>query len=118
MSDPENLLRLTGRLVEIAAPRTTPAGVPARNCKLLHQSRQIEAGYPREVECEIEVVALGQAAHLIAQAGLGTQMRLTGFLARKSLRSARLVMHVTQMEFVEGNRDGIQTEQDGQQAQG
>ncbi|HMV52644.1 MAG TPA: primosomal replication protein N [Rhodocyclaceae bacterium] len=118
MSDPDNQLRLTGRLVEIAAPRMTPAGVPARNCKLHHQSRQIEAGHPREVECEIEAVALGQVAHLIAQAGLGTQLRLTGFLARKSLRSARLVMHITQMEFVEGNRDGIQTEQDGQQAQG
>lgn len=107
MSDPDNLLRLTGRLVEIAAPRTTPAGLPVRNCKLHHVSRQIEAGQSRDVECEIDAVALGQPAHLVGQAGLGTQLRLTGFLARKSLRSAKLVMHVTQIEFVEGNQDGI-----------
>lgn len=118
MSDPDNLLRLTGRLVEIAAPRTTPAGVMVRTCKVQHRSRQIEAGLPREVECEIEAVALGQEAHLVGQAGIGTELRLTGFLARKSLRSAKLVMHVTQIEFVEGNENGIQTEQDGQQAQG
>ena len=118
MSDPENLVRLTGRLVEIAAPRMTPAGMPVRHCRIHHRSQQVEADRPRDVECEIEAVALGQVAHLMAQAGLGTELRLTGFLARKSLRSAKLVLHVTQMEFVEGNRNGIQTEQDGQQAQG
>ncbi|MGB7991481.1 MAG: primosomal replication protein N [Candidatus Methylophosphatis roskildensis] len=118
MSDLNNLLRLSGRLVEFAAPRTTPAGVMVRICKLHHHSRQIEAGLPREVECEIEAVALGQQAHLVAQAALGTELLLTGFLARKSLRSARLVMHITQIEFVEGTENGIQIEQDGHQAQG
>ena len=118
MSDPYNLLRLSGRLVEIAAPRTTPAGLMVRLCKVHHSSRQTEAGLPRDVECEIEAVALGQQAHLLGQAAMGTELVLTGFLARKSLRSAKLVMHVTQIEFVEGNENGIQTEQDGQQAQG
>ena len=118
MSDQRNLLRFSGRLVEIAASRTTPAGLMVRSCKVHHQSRQIEAGLPREVECEIEAVALGQEAHLIGQAGIGTELMLTGFLIRKSLRSAKLVMHVTQIEFVEGTENGIQTEQDSKQAQG
>ncbi|MBK8336444.1 MAG: primosomal replication protein N [Sterolibacteriaceae bacterium] len=118
MSDPDNLLRLAGRLVEVAAPRTTPAGVMVRSCKLFHRSRQFEAGLARDVECEIEALALGQQAHLVGQAGMGTELVFTGFLARKSLRSAKLVMHVTQIEFVEGNENGIQIEQDGQQAQG
>lgn len=118
MSDPDNLVQLTGRLVEIAALRSTPAGVPVRACKVHHVSCQIEAGHCRQVECEISAVALGQTAHLVGQAGLGTQLRLTGFLARNSLRSAKLVLHVTQVEFLEGNQNGIQTKQDGQQAQG
>lgn len=107
MNDPDNLLRITGQLVELAAPRTTPAGVPARTCKLHHVSRQIEADRDRDVDCEIDAVVLGQQAHLLGQARLGTKLRLTGFLARKSLRSAKLVMHVTEIEFVEGNQDGI-----------
>lgn len=109
MSDPHNLLRLSGRLVEIAATRTTPAGVAVRSCRVHHHSRQIEAGVVREVECEIEAVALGQQAHLVGQADIGTELMLTGFLARKSLHSAKLVMHVTQIEFVEGIENGIQT---------
>jgi primosomal replication protein N len=118
VSDPHNLVRLTGRLVEIAAPRTTPGGVTVRSCKVHHRSCQIEAGLPREVECEVEAVALGLEAHMVGRAGIGTELVLTGFLARKTLRSAKLVMHVTKIEFVEGKENGIQTEQDGHQAQG
>jgi primosomal replication protein N len=118
VSDPANLLRLAGRLVEVAAARTTPAGVTVRSCKLHHRSRQMEAGLARDVVCEIEAVALGQQAQLVGLAGMGAELLVTGFLARKSLRSAKLVMHVTQIEFVEGTENGIQIEQDGQQAQG
>lgn len=104
----ENQVRLTAQLAEISALRTTPAGVPVRSFMLMHRSKQIEAGLPREVECEVEAMSLGQTAHLIGQAPIGAQLLLTGFLARKSLRSAKLVLHVNTIEFVEGNENGIQ----------
>lgn len=110
MSAPENLLVVTGSLIELSGTRTTPAGVAVRSFRLAHRSQQIEAGLPREVECEIEAVGLGQVANLVGRAPIGTQLRLTGFLARKSLRSAKTVMHVTEIEFLEGTQNGIQAE--------
>jgi primosomal replication protein N len=47
-------------------------------------------------------VAFEAQARLLAGRALGTALRLEGFLSTKSKRSKRLVLHVTNMEFVEG----------------
>ncbi len=52
-------------------------------------------------------VALGQIALLMAGAKPGDNVRLTGFLAAKSLKSRTLVLHVNEIEFLEGNQNGI-----------
>ncbi len=41
-------------------------------------------------------------ARLIAGRPLGSGLRLQGFLGAKSKRSKRLVLHVTDIEFIEG----------------
>ena len=39
---------------------------------------------------------------LIAGRPLGSEVRLQGFLSAKSKRSKKLMLHVTEIEFVEG----------------
>ena len=86
----------------MGALRYTPAGVPAVEFKLRHESEQGEAGGVRRVEAEIGGIAFEAQARLLAAAKLNTELRLQGFLGAKSKRSKKLVLHVTNVEFVEG----------------
>jgi primosomal replication protein N len=70
--------------------------------KLRHESEQNEAGGPRKVEAEIGGIAFESQARLLAGARLNTGLRLQGFLGAKSKRSRKLVLHVTHIEFIEG----------------
>ena len=56
----------------------------------------------RAVDAEIGAIAFDTQARLLAGARLNSELRLAGFLAAKSKRSKKLVLHVTQIEFVEG----------------
>jgi len=55
------------------------------------------------VSAELGAVAFETQARLLAQRPLGAALRLQGFLSAKSKRSKRLVLHVTNIEFVEGD---------------
>ncbi len=68
--------------------------------KISHISRQIEAGKPRQVECEISAVALAQMAETIAGIALGTKVKSIGFLAKKSRMSLQLVLHVNNVDLI------------------
>ena len=68
--------------------------------RISHLSRQIEAGRPRQVECEVSVVALAQMAETIVGIAPGTKVRLTGFLAKKSRMSSQLVLHVNTLDLI------------------
>jgi primosomal replication protein N len=70
--------------------------------KLEHQSEQDEAGARRKVNAQLSAVAFEAQARLIAAAKLGSEMRLQGFLSARTQRSRKLVLHVTNMEFIEG----------------
>ena len=91
--------------MQLGALRYTPAGMPALEFKLAHESEQEEAGGRRRVQAELGAVAFGSQARLMAGAKLGVQARFEGFLAAKSKRSQRLVLHVTNIEFLEGAGD-------------
>jgi primosomal replication protein N len=54
------------------------------------------------VQAEIGGIAFETQARLLAGAKLNTAMRLQGFLAAKSRNSKKLVLHVTNIEFIEG----------------
>jgi len=110
VGEPRNELHLDANLGSRESLRFTPAGVPALGFTLSHASRQTEAGVPRQVECELQAVALGQAARLANAAPLGAAVRVSGFLAARSARSRQPVLHVTNIEFLEGEDHGIQTE--------
>lgn len=98
-----NRVELVGSLIERQVLRHTPAGVPVTECRIRHESEQIEAGSPRRVECEIPAIGLGDPAKWLQAAATGASVRVSGFLAAKSRNSKQLVLHIEHIEFLEGN---------------
>jgi primosomal replication protein N len=82
-------------------------------CVIGHRSEQVEAGSPWCVECEIPAILLGDAARWIQGAAPGMAVRLTGFLATRSKNSKQTRLHVTTIEFEEGNTHGTVHEEEG-----
>jgi primosomal replication protein N len=99
---PQNRLELSGRLLELGKLRHTPAGLAALEFKLAHESEQDEAGGRRKVQAEIGAIAFESQARLLAGRPLGSAVRVLGFLSARSRRGKKLVLHVTNIEFVEG----------------
>ena len=94
-----NRVQLTGQLLSIQPIRYTPAGIPVTEATLGHHSEQQEAGMKRQVTCEVSVKALGTLAHQLAAATTGTELKATGFIATKSLKSRQLILHLETIEF-------------------
>lgn len=102
-----NLTQLSGRLQERGALRYTPAGIPVLEFNLTHESIQTEAEGERMVRCEIDCVAVGNQAQLLAAVKPGDELKVSGFLAAHSLKRRMPILHVNTIEFVEGNKNGI-----------
>jgi primosomal replication protein N len=95
-----NAVCLTGQVAGTEPLRHTPAGLPLIQFKLAHRSLQVEAGYRRQVECEVNCIAMGEAALALSRLAAGAQVKVTGFLNRKNRMSAQLVLHATLTEIV------------------
>jgi primosomal replication protein N len=90
---PVNLLNLTARIVEVDAMRYTPAGVPALNLSLEHESQQLELQQQRVVKAVIKALAFGVLAERLSKQALGSEWSFSGFIA--SARNAKhLVFHI------------------------
>ena len=76
-----NQLVLSARIAEAAALRYTPAGLPAIDLRLEHESEALEAGLQRQVRVEIRAVAFGTDAETLARQAIGSSYRFSGFLA-------------------------------------
>jgi primosomal replication protein N len=98
-----NHLVITGSLIELKSLRHTPAGIPVTELRLKHGGKQVEAKVERDVECELAAVAIGDLAKLIQGAKLGDQMKAEGFLANRGKSARQVVLHITNIEFLEGN---------------
>ena len=70
---------------------------------LAHESKQTEAGLARDVSVEMQAVAVGDLAGVLAAAKPGAAVRISGFLAARSLRSRSPVLHLNTIEYLEGN---------------
>ena len=79
--------------------RHTPAGIPVLTLTLTHRSTQVEAEVPRLVEATLEAVALGALAQRMDRLRVGQALRVTGFMANRSRRSTRVVLHVNGFEI-------------------
>jgi primosomal replication protein N len=98
-----NRLEISGVVSELKALRHTPAGVPVVEFRLRHESERAEAGGKRKVQAEVDAVAFEAQARLLAAGTLGRQLKAEGFLCAKSRQSKKPVLHVTNIEFAEGN---------------
>ena len=79
--------------------------MPAVEFRLGHESEQEEAGGRRSIQAEVNAIAFETQAKLLTGRPLGSTVRVEGFLGAKSKRSKRLVLHVTNIEFIEGEKD-------------
>lgn len=96
----DNRLEISGEIAEISALRFTPAGIPVIGLTLRHQSQQMEAGMGRKVECEITAMMMGSLTEMANTLSVGCAIRVTGFLARRSLKSSQLVLHINTLEII------------------
>ena len=76
-----NQLVLSATIAEAKPLRYTPAGVPAIDLRLDHESEVEEAGSRRQVKMELRAVAFGTMAETLAKQAVGSGFRFSGFLA-------------------------------------
>jgi primosomal replication protein N len=75
-----NQLVLNARIAEASAMRYTPAGLPALDIRLEHESSIEEAGQQRQVSLALRAVAFGSLAERLVHQQLGSSWQFTGFL--------------------------------------
>lgn len=95
-----NRLEIAGRIVQTGGLRHTPSGLPSLQLRLGHVSEQVEAGHRRQVECEVDALAFGEVATELAGLVRGAELRLTGFLDRRSASNPLPQLHVTGYELI------------------
>lgn len=78
---PANSLVLSACIAEVEALRYTPAGLPALNLRLEHESEVLEAGQSRQVKAAVKAVAFGTLAERLVKQAIGSVWRFNGFLA-------------------------------------
>ena len=92
-----NRLVLSASLAERAAVRYTPAGLPAQDLVLRHESEVSEDGRARKVSMDVKAVAIGDITRQVGALALGATAVFAGFLAAG--RNGRgLVFHVTALD--------------------
>ena len=100
----DNQLVLVGTVTRAPQTRTSPSGIPISRFGLEHQSRQLEAGAERSVQCWIRVVASGAGLQkAVRHLDTGNRVRVTGFLARRGHRDpdTQLELHALHIECLD-----------------
>ena len=94
-----NLVKLAARIAEASPLRYTPAGIPALNLILEHESEVLEAGVTRQVKLTVRAVAFGSLAETSAKIELGKLQMFTGFLTN-ARTSKSLVFHIQSIDLL------------------
>jgi primosomal replication protein N len=85
--------------LERAALRYTPAGLPALDVSIQHESELTEDGVQRRVSLEMRAVAIGSVTRALSTLALGAPMNLAGFLTH-SRNGRGLLFHITSVEAI------------------
>ena len=94
-----NRMVLSATLVERGAMRYTPAGLPALDLSLKHESELSEDDQPRKVSMEIKAIGIGSITQALSSMVLGSAATFAGFLA--TARNGRgLLFHITAVELL------------------
>ena len=92
-----NQLVLSASIAEFDALRYTPAGLPALNMRLEHESAIQEAGQARQVKAVVKAVAFGTLAERLVKQAVGSVWRFSGFLATPR-NGKNVVFHVQEFQ--------------------
>jgi len=92
-----NHVALSAVIAETSALRYTPAGIPALDLKLEHESEVREAGQARQGKGAVRGVAIGPLAETIVRHPIGSQWAFTGFLATPR-NGKHPVLHIQSFE--------------------
>jgi primosomal replication protein N len=92
-----NQLVLTACIAELEALRYTPAGIPALNMRLEHESAIQEAGQARQVKALVKAVAFGALAERLVKQAVGSAWRFNGFLATPR-NGKSVVFHIQEFQ--------------------
>ena len=93
MNPGANQLDLNASIAELNAMRYTPAGVPALDLRLEHESLRQEAGQERLVKASVKAVAFGALAERLVKQAVGSSWRFQGFVATPR-NGKNLVFHI------------------------
>lgn len=91
-----NQINITAFALEVKPLRYTPAGLPAVEMLLEHESEVMEAGQERRIQLMISAIALGDIALLLADTPLGASLEIQGFIAQARKGSNKVVLHIQQ----------------------
>ena len=92
-----NQLVLSACIAEASALRYTPAGLPALDLRLEHESQVEQAGQPRQVKAGIRAVAFGTLAETLGRQTIGSSWTFSGFLATPR-NGKHAVLHIQQFQ--------------------
>ncbi|MFZ3082519.1 primosomal replication protein N [Rhodoferax ferrireducens] len=97
MNHVANQLVLTACIAGIDSLRYTPAGLPALNIRLEHESEIQEAGQIRQVKATLKAVAFGAIAERLAKQAIASAWRFNGFLATPR-NGKHVVFHIQEFQ--------------------
>ncbi|MBY0463791.1 MAG: primosomal replication protein N [Burkholderiales bacterium] len=94
-----NQLRLSASIVQVYPMRYTPAGIPAMDVLLDHESEVTDTGSQRQIKLSLRAVAFGTLAETLARASLETKWDFTGFLGL-SRNGKGVVFHIQDIQSI------------------
>jgi primosomal replication protein N len=92
-----NRTELSACIVEQAALRYTPAGLPALDLILEHASEIEEAGQLRKVQLKLRALAFGSLAERLVKQAVGSVWTFKGFLATPR-QGKSVVLHIQEFQ--------------------
>ena len=94
-----NLLVISAAIAEAEALRFTPAGIPALNLILEHESEVLETGAKRQVKAALKAMAFGALAERLVKQSIGSRWEFKGFLAN-ARHGKSVVLHIQEFSQI------------------
>ena len=95
-----NRLEVEGQILEQSPVRYTPAGVPVLEFLLSHESEVSEAGVPRRIAFALQILVMGDLVQMAGTIGLGTSVRIQGFIAPVRKDSPKFRLHAQRIQQI------------------
>ena len=91
-----NRLEIRATLVAREEVRYTPAGIEVWEGELQFRGEVFGADGQRKLEYDFPAVSFGKCASELNRLPLGSEITVKGFLAPRSLKTRRLIVHITE----------------------